>query len=70
MGFLGGFEWLIIILILIFVFGARKIPEMARGIGRGIFEFQKAVKTGKKELDEDENEDEDDDRDDDNQEKR
>ncbi|MBP3192151.1 Sec-independent protein translocase subunit TatA/TatB [Natronogracilivirga saccharolytica] len=47
MGFLGGFEWLIIIVILIFLFGARKIPDMVRGIGRGIFEFRKAVDEGK-----------------------
>ncbi len=54
MGFLGGFEWLIIIVVLLFIFGARRIPDMARGIGRGIFEFRKAVNDGKKEL-EDEN---------------
>jgi len=42
MGALGGFEWLIIILVLVFLFGAKKIPEMARGIGRGIVEFRKA----------------------------
>lgn len=52
MGFLGGFEWLIIILVLLFLFGARKIPDMARGIGRGIFEFRKAVNDGKKEMSE------------------
>jgi sec-independent protein translocase protein TatA len=44
MGSFGGFEWLIIILILIFFFGARKIPDVARGISRGIFEFKKASK--------------------------
>src|SRR5690625_5720776 len=42
MGALGGFEWLIIILVLVFLFGAKKIPEMARGIGRGIVEVRKA----------------------------
>lgn len=49
MGFLGGYEWLVIIVVLIFLFGARKIPDMARGIGRGIFEFRKAVNDGKNE---------------------
>lgn len=44
MGFFGGFEWLIIILILILLFGAKKIPEVARGIGRGIVEFRKSSK--------------------------
>lgn len=58
MGFLGGFEWLIILVVLLFLFGARKIPDMARGIGKGIFEFQKAVNDGKKELEDDETDDE------------
>ncbi len=56
MGFLGGYEWLIIILVLLFLFGAKKIPGMARGIGQGIFEFRKAVDDGKKESEEEENE--------------
>ncbi|MEX0681553.1 MAG: twin-arginine translocase TatA/TatE family subunit [Balneolales bacterium] len=50
MGFLGGFEWLIIVLVLLLLFGAKKIPEIARGIGQGIFEFRKATNDGKKEL--------------------
>lgn len=49
MGFSGGFEWLIIALIILFFFGAKKIPGMARGIGKGIFEFRKAVHDGEKE---------------------
>jgi len=47
MGALGGFVWLIVILLLLLLFGARKIPGLARGIGRGIFEFRKAMKDGK-----------------------
>lgn len=54
MGSLGGYEWLIIAVILIFLFGAKKIPDMARGIGRGIFEFRKAVDDGKKDSEEEE----------------
>ena len=53
MGALGGFEWAIIILVLVLLFGARKIPGLARGLGQGLFEFRKAVKSG-----EDENADE------------
>lgn len=52
MGSFGGIEWLIIGLIILFLFGARKIPGMARGIAQGIFEFRKAVNDGKKETDE------------------
>jgi len=58
MGALGGLEWLIIILVLLLLFGARKIPGLARGIGQGIFEFRKAMKDDKQkrpEVDEDQN---------------
>ena len=43
MGNLGVPEILIIAILLILFFGARRIPELARGIGRGIREFRKAV---------------------------
>jgi len=49
MGALGPLEWTIIILVLVLLFGARKIPGLARGIGQGIFEFRKAMKDGKNE---------------------
>ncbi len=48
MGALGPFEWMIIILVLLLLFGARKIPGLARGIGQGIFEFRKAMKDDKR----------------------
>jgi sec-independent protein translocase protein TatA len=38
----GAQELLIILLILIIIFGGRKIPELARGLGRGMKEFKKA----------------------------
>lgn len=44
MGSFGGFEWLIIIFILIIFFGAKRFPEVARGLGQGITEFRKASK--------------------------
>ncbi len=50
MGALGGFEWVIIIVIILLLFGAKKIPDMARGIGQGIREFQKAASQDKEEL--------------------
>jgi sec-independent protein translocase protein TatA len=40
-----GGEWLWIILAIIILFGGKKIPELARGIGKGIREFNDA-KTG------------------------
>ncbi|HKJ30609.1 MAG TPA: twin-arginine translocase TatA/TatE family subunit [Balneolales bacterium] len=54
MGSLGGFEWFIIFLVVILLFGAKKIPEVARGIGQGINEFRKASNKGKKEIRDDE----------------
>lgn len=42
--FFGGSELFIILAIIILFFGAKKIPELARGIGRGITEFQKVTK--------------------------
>ena len=42
-GNLGFSEILIIVLILVVLFGGKKIPELAQGIGKGIKEFKKAV---------------------------
>lgn len=41
---LGGQEMIFIFLALILLFGAKKIPELARGLGRGIKEFKDATK--------------------------
>jgi sec-independent protein translocase protein TatA len=32
------------------MFGAKKLPELARGLGKGLNEFRDAVETGKKEI--------------------
>ncbi len=52
LGMPGTWEWIIIILIVLIFFGAKKIPELARGMGRGIREFKDATKGIKDELDE------------------
>ena len=44
MGNLGVTEILLIALVLLIFFGARKIPELAQGLGKGIREFKRAVK--------------------------
>lgn len=51
-GMPGGSEWIIIALAVLIFFGAKKIPEFAKGLGRGIREFKDAVKDVKKEVDE------------------
>lgn len=48
---LGGFEWVLIALALLMLFGAKRIPELVRGIGQGIGEFRKTTKSIKSELD-------------------
>jgi len=37
-------EWWVILLVFVLLFGASKIPELARGLGIGIREFKKASK--------------------------
>jgi len=41
---LGGPEIFIIVLVVLLLFGAKKIPELARGMGKGIKEFKDATK--------------------------
>ncbi len=41
---LGFQELLIIFLIVLFLFGAKKIPDIAAGLGRGIRDFKRAMK--------------------------
>lgn len=44
MGNIGIWEILILVLILILLFGGKKIPELAKGLGKGIRLFKKAIK--------------------------
>lgn len=41
---LGPTELILIIVAILILFGAKKIPELAKGIGKGMKEFKKAVK--------------------------
>ena len=51
-GSLGGWEIAVILLFLLLFFGAKRIPELARGMGRGIREFKDATKEIKDEIEE------------------
>jgi len=43
MGNLGATEIIIIVLVLILLFGGKKIPELMKGLGQGIRQFKKSV---------------------------
>lgn len=58
LGLPGGAEWILILLAILLLFGGRKIPELMRGIGKGIREFNDAKKTVKSEIEEGMNENE------------
>ncbi|MBI9066724.1 MAG: twin-arginine translocase TatA/TatE family subunit [Salinivirgaceae bacterium] len=44
LGWLGGQEILLLVLVVLIFFGGRKIPELMRGIGKGIKEFKSETK--------------------------
>jgi len=48
--FIGGPETFVILLIVVMVFGADKIPEIARGLGKGIRQIKDATNDIKKEI--------------------
>lgn len=37
-------HWLVILAVVVLLFGAKKIPELAKGVGQGIKDFKKAIK--------------------------
>ncbi|MAX81872.1 MAG: twin-arginine translocase TatA/TatE family subunit [Crocinitomicaceae bacterium] len=45
-GLPGGPEWIIIVIIVLLLFGGRKIPQLMKGLGEGIKEFKNASKEG------------------------
>ncbi len=54
---IGSFGWqelILILLIVLLLFGAKRLPEVARSVGKALGEFKKGTKETKKELDEEE----------------
>lgn len=49
-GNLGAGEIILIVLVVLLLFGAKKIPELARGLGKGMSEFKKGLKDVEKEI--------------------
>ena len=54
LGMLGPTEILIIVLVVLLLFGGKKIPELMRGLGRGVREFKDGIE-GKDDQDKNEN---------------
>lgn len=48
----GGSEWILIVLVVLLFFGGKKIPDLMRGIGRGVREFNDAKTNVKNEIEE------------------
>lgn len=49
---MGGGSMVLIVLVILLLFGAKRIPELARGLGRGIREFKDATKDIQNDLEE------------------
>lgn len=47
LGMPGIWEWIVIVGVLMLLFGARRIPELARSLGSGVTEFKKGLRGDK-----------------------
>jgi sec-independent protein translocase protein TatA len=52
LGFVGPWQWIIIGLAILLLFGGKKLPELMKGLGTGIKEFKSATKDEDKEEEE------------------
>jgi len=53
--FISGQEIILVLLAILILFGSKKIPEFAKGLGKGMREFRKATEDIKKEINESSN---------------
>ncbi len=49
-GLPGGSEWFLVFLVILLLFGGAKIPQLMRGVGRGMGELQRGLEEGKRAL--------------------
>jgi sec-independent protein translocase protein TatA len=52
LGNMGATEWVLILVVVLLLFGGKKIPELMRGLGRGMREFNDAKSNVKREIEE------------------
>jgi sec-independent protein translocase protein TatA len=50
LGMPGGSEWILILVVVLLIFGGKKIPELMRGLGKGVREFKDAKGDVEKEI--------------------
>lgn len=61
-GPLGIWEMLIILVVVLLVFGPRRLPEMAKGMGQAVREFRKGIRDMKDDIEKEVNKDDDSDK--------
>lgn len=52
LGIIGGSEIIVILLLVLVLFGGKKIPELMKGLGKGVKEYKKAVNGVEEEVNE------------------
>ena len=50
--FTGGWEWIILLALVVLLFGAKKLPELARGLGKSVTNFKSGLNEGQAEEEE------------------
>lgn len=45
-----GWEWIIILIVVLLLFGGKKIPELMRGLGKGVKNFKQGMQEAKDEI--------------------
>ena len=50
LGNLRGWEWIIILIVILLLFGGKKIPELMRGVGKGVHSFKQGMEEAKREV--------------------
>ena len=45
-----GWEWIIILIVVLLLFGGKKIPELMRGLGKGVKSFKDGIREAKDEI--------------------
>ena len=53
--FLGTWEIVAIVLVVLLLFGGKKIPELMKGLGKGVKSFKEGINEVEKEIDKDDN---------------